>query len=200
VRVLHNAAAAAMIGGMFLAPASSTPAAPPIPAVPAPLRINANEQVDVAALKTQVEGIDKKLEEIKKDLKFLTEILNGRKDDKGIPLPSDQGLVADLKKLKDSLALLDGEVQKLRTQSSSLRPAPGVTTDPKASKGTVRVVNEYPVQISIVINGTSYRVAPTRSMDVEVPAGDFSYHLLESGAAPTRSSIKEKETVTLRIK
>ena len=37
-------------------------------------------------------------------------------------------------------------------------------------------------------------------LDVEVPAGDFTYHLLQSGAAPTKSAIKDKETVTLRIK
>jgi hypothetical protein len=56
------------------------------------------------------------------------------------------------------------------------------------------------VQISIVVNGTSYRVAPSKTFDVDVPAGEFSYQLLESGAASTKSVIKEKETVTLRIK
>ena len=74
------------------------------------------------------------------------------------------------------------------------------TVDPKAGKGTVRVVNEYPVQISIVVNGTSYRVAPSKTLDIDVPAGDFTYQLLEAGAASTKSVIREKETVTLRIK
>jgi hypothetical protein len=63
------------------------------------------------------------------------------------------------------------------------------------------VVNEYPIQITIAINGTfSYKVAPSKSLEIDVPAGEFSYQLLEAGTASTRSTIKEKETVTLRIK
>ncbi len=62
------------------------------------------------------------------------------------------------------------------------------------------VVNEYQREISMVINDKSYRIAPASKIEVEVPAGDFAYQLLESGAATTRSVIKDKETVTLRIK
>ena len=41
---------------------------------------------------------------------------------------------------------------------------------------------------------------PSKTLDVDVPAGNFTYQLLESGAEATKSVIKEKETVTLRIK
>ena len=64
----------------------------------------------------------------------------------------------------------------------------------------MKVVNEYPVEISMVINDKSHRIAPGKVLEVKVPAGDFSYQLLQSGAAATRSAIKDKETVTLRIK
>ncbi len=198
---LNQSIAAALLGGMLFAPATPVAGAPPLPAVPVPTRIAADDKADLAALKTQVEGVDRKLGEIQKDIKQLAELLNGKKDEKGFPLPSDPGIVAELKKLKDSLAAVETEMNKLKTQSSSLRPpSTGSTTDTKAVKGTVRVVNEYPVQISIVVNGTSYRVAPSKSLDVEVPVGEFTYQLLESGAASTKSVIKEKELVTLRIK
>ena len=138
--------------------------------------------------------------DIQRDLKQLTELLNGRKDEKGFPIPTDPGLVTQMKSLTDKLNDLNKELDKLKTQTTLRPPNPPITPDPKAGKGTVRIVNEYPVLISIVINGTSYRVEPTKSLDVDIPAGDFTYQLLQSGAATTKSVIKEKETVTLRIK
>jgi hypothetical protein len=201
VRILNESIAAAVVGGMLYAPAS---AAPPLPlSVPLPLQIQ--DKTEMADLKAKVEAANTKLTEIQRDLKNLTELLNGRRDKDGFPIETSPGLIAELKKLADRLATVETDLNKMKGQTS-LRPGspggttPSATVDPRAGKGTVRVVNEYPVQISIVVNGTSYRVAPTKSLDVDVPAGEFSYQLLESGAASTKSSIKEKETVTLRIK
>lgn len=201
MRILNESIAAAVVGGMFFAPAN---AAPPVPlTVPLPLQIQ--DKTDIADLKTKIEAANTKLTEIQKDLKNLTELLNGRRDKDGFPIETSPGLIAELRKLTDRLATVETELNRMKGQTS-LRPgstgsaSPGAVVDPRAGKGTVRVVNEYPVQISIVVNGTSYRVAPTKSLDVDVSAGEFSYQLLESGAASTKSVIKEKETVTLRIK
>jgi hypothetical protein len=200
---LNQTAAAAVLGGALLAPSNPAGAFPalPVPAAVAPVK--ADDKVDPAELKRQLEASNTKLNDIQRDLKQLTELLTGKKDERGFPIESDPGLVRQMKDLKDKLAALEAEVNKMKTQTSLRPPATGggaVTPDPKAGKGTVRVVNEYPVQISIVVNGTSYRVEPTRSVDVDVPAGDFTYQLLQSGAGVTKSVIKEKETVTLRIK
>jgi hypothetical protein len=189
VMKLNQSVAAAVLGGVLLAQTTPTAAAPP---VPLPTHVLQNDP------KT-LEEVNNRLKEIQKDLKQLTELLNGKKDKDGYPLTSDPGLVAEMKALKDKLGDIEKDLAKLKTQSSSLRPATPIV-DPKAAKGIVRIVNEYPVQVSIVVNGTSYRVAPTKTLDVEVPVGDFTYQLLESGAAATKSTIKEKETVTLRIK
>lgn len=188
---LRSAAAAAVFGGLLLAQPTPTVAAPPLGAInPLPGTIAAQDKVELKA-------VNDKLDTIQDQLKKLNELLNGRRDDKGFKLESDPGLVEEVKRLKDKLARIDEDLNKLKTQTS-LRPVTPV--DPKAGKGIVRVVNEYPVQISIVVNGTSYRIAPTKSMDIDVPAGDFTYQLLEAGAGTTKSAIKEKETVTLRIK
>ncbi len=170
----------------------------PSPFPPDSRRQRGTTRSNFPELKKQVDDANRKLTDIQSDIKQLTELLNGKKDEKGFPLPSDPGLVAEMKKLTDKLSELETELNKMKTQTA-LRP-PTATPDPKAGKGTVRVVNEYPVRISIVVNGTSYRVEPTKSLDIEVPAGEFTYQLLESGAASTKSVIKEKETVTLRIK
>jgi hypothetical protein len=202
---LHKAAALAVIGGALLAPASPAKSAPVVP-LPASFATGqtggaqTDDKVDLPTLKKRIDDVDNKLTAIQKDIKTLTELLNGKKDEKGYPLPSDPGVVAQMKSLSDKLTTLQDELTRLKTQTSLRPPTTGGAADPKAGKGTVRIVNEYPVRISIVVNGTSYRVEPTKSLDVEVPAGEFSYQLLESGAASTKSQIKEKETVTLRIK
>ncbi len=207
----NQTAAAAVLGGVLSAPANPALAVPPFPAPVVPVApIKADEKTDAAEAKRLGEDANRKLTAIQEQLKQLAEVLNGKRDEKGFPLPSDPGLVAEMRTLKDKLERLEKDVFKLETdirslKSTSLRPPapgpiPGATVDPKAGKGTVRVVNEYPVQISIVVNGTSHRVAPSKSLDIDVAAGDFTYQLLESGAASTKSVIKERETVTLRIR
>jgi hypothetical protein len=187
----QQAAALALLGGMFLAPAM------PVHAVDPP-------KDDITALKGQIEEANKKLEAIQKDLKQLTETLNGKKDEKGAPLLADQSVLGQIISLREKLEKIDKDLTafKNQTSSSSLRPQIPVNpiVDPRAGKGMVRVVNDYPVQISMVINGISHKIPPSMALDFDVQAGEFSYQLLESGAAPTKSYIKEKETVTLRIK
>jgi hypothetical protein len=198
---LNRTAALAVLGGAIMAPSSPATAGPTLPGTFPPVSpIRADDKTDLEALKTQVATANQKLTDIQRDLKQLTELLNGRKDERGFPIPTDPGLVATMKTLSDKLNEVDKELNKLKTQTTLRPPNPPITPDPKAGKGTIRVVNEYPVLISIVVNGTSYRVEPTKTLDIDVPAGDFTYQLLQSGAATTKSVIKEKETVTLRIK
>ncbi|HEV3439667.1 MAG TPA: hypothetical protein VG122_20045, partial [Gemmata sp.] len=179
----QQAAALALLGGMFLAPAM------PVHAVDPP-------KDDITALKGQIEEANKKLEAIQKDLKQLTETLNGKKDEKGAPLLADQSVLGQIISLREKLEKIDKDLTafKNQTSSSSLRPQIPVNpiVDPRAGKGMVRVVNDYPVQISMVINGISHKIPPSMALDFDVQAGEFSYQLLESGAAPTKSYIKEK--------
>lgn len=152
-----------------------------------------------------VKTVDEKLAEAQKEIKRLAELLEGRRDTDGKISPVDVGTVEELKRLKDKVFLQGEKITALELQlnalkqSTSLKP---IIVDPMAGKGTIRVVNEYAVEISIVVNSTSYRVAPNTKLDITVPAGDFSYQLLNSGiaATPVKSTIEEKKFVTLRIK
>jgi hypothetical protein len=186
----QQTAALAVLGGLFLGPTT-------------PMTASAkDDKGDLAELKTKVDDTNKKLTEIQKDLQKLTEALNGRKDAQGFPVPSDPGVVEQLKALKNNLAILEQDITNLKKQATtSLKPTTVIPVpDIKTGRGTVRIVNEYPIQISMVVNGTSYQVPPTKAVDVEVTAGDFSYQLIQSGTAVTHSFIKDKEMVTLRIK
>lgn len=177
---VRNAATAALIGGA-LALGAGNPAAA---ADPTP-----------AELKTQLDATNVKIDDIKKDIRRLTELLEGRRDSTGVVIPSDPGLVEQVKRLRDHVDALQTQVNNLKATSSSTSQRPATT-----GKGTVRVVNDYPVEISIVVNDRSYRVAAGTTLNVDVPVGDFSYQLLQAGAAMTRSKISDKEVVTLRVK
>lgn len=157
---------------------------------------SAQDKTDPVQLRKDLDAANKKLEEADKEIKRLAALLDGKKDEKGFRLETDPGAVEEVKRLKDRIAALEKQVAAMQN-STSFKPAPAIT-----GKGTIRVVNEYPVAVSIVINEKSYRVEPNTTLNVEVPVGEFNYQLLQSGigATPVRSTIKEKEVVTLRVK
>jgi hypothetical protein len=151
-----------------------------------------------AAAADDKKTVEQRLDDLEQKMNRVLAHLEGRKDETGARLPSDPGLVEEVKRLKNDLAELRKDVNSMKSSTSFSRG--GVTTDPLAGKGTVRVVNEYPVMVSIRVNGISHRVEPSEKKDILVPAGEFQYELLTAGAGMTRSVIREKETVTLRIK
>jgi hypothetical protein len=197
---LTTATAFAVLGGALLA--AEKAAALPVPS-PAPGMLVKADDKDVEKLKTDLAAANKKIDDLEKQVKRLTELLTGRKDDLGLAVPTDPGAVEDVKRLKDKIAGLETEIKTLKNQTTALRPTVGAPGVPEVKpKGIVKIINEYPVEISMVINGAapSYRVAPNTTLEVEVPAGDFTYQLLQSGAPATKSVIKDKEVVKLRIK
>lgn len=151
-----------------------------------------------------VEALDKKVKDLTDDIKKVREekdrlelLVNGSKDGFGQP-----GLVKRLEKAEADLKAMDEKMksleEKLATKTTSEK-----TTLPSAmvGKGKVVLVNEFRTKLSVMVNGTSYPLDPSQTKDVLVPFGDFTYELVEfPNATPVKSSIKEGETVTLRIK
>lgn len=196
---LTTTAAFAVLGGAMLAvEKANPPTLPPKAVTPmtnaVPLKA---DDADVTKLKADLAAANKKIEDLEKQVKKLNDLLTGKKDELGLLVdPNTPGAVEDVKTLKNRIAAMQKEIDGLKTQTVQ---KPAVVPEAKP-KGVVRVVNEYPVEIAMVINEKSYRIAPGTKLDVDVPAGDFTYQLLQSGAAATKSAIKDKETVTLRIK
>jgi hypothetical protein len=191
---LKQRAVAAVIGGaLAFAP---TPPAAAFPIIKPAVPVAAEPQ------KGNEKTTEGRLDDLQRDVKRLTELLEGRRDGDGYKNPFDRGLVAEVTDLKNKVRDLEREIATLKS-STSLRPSiTGPAADPMAGKGTVRVVNDYPVEIRIAVNSTSFTVAPGTKLDIPVPVGEFTYQLLNAGAnlTPTRSPVKEKEVVTLRIK
>lgn len=209
-KTVTKAAAAALLGGAMALTAAQAADAP---------------KPD-AEIKELIEKNNKLLTGVQQQLKTLDEIkerLYGKKDAEGVIIPTDDGMIATVRRLNDQVRDLQKSIDAMKTQSQSLRPAtdtgstkidmvPGkmppststiapITPPAAIGQGTLKIVNEYPVEISMQINGKgSYRIAPHTKLEVPVPAGIFDYVLLQTGGAPVKSTIKDKETVTLRIK
>ena len=115
----------------------------------------------------------------------------------------------DVSKFEEAIARLEAKLTDMskttttQKPDTAAKPMPGPVTGGPAlfvSKATVRIVNEYPVPISMMVNGTSHRVEPSSSKSVEIPSGTYSYELLHAGSQATTATIKENDSVTLRIK
>jgi hypothetical protein len=197
LHVSTTAAFAFLSGALFAAEQAKAmpPAIPPGALIPIPGTVRADDKADLEKLKKDLEASNKKVEELEKQVKKLTELLTGKREGGILVDPTAPGAVDDVKAMKDKIAALEKELAALKTQTALKPPI-----QPEAKKGIVRVVNEYPVEITMLINEKTYRVAAGSKLEVEVPAGEFTYQLLQSGQPATKSVIKDKEPVTLRIK
>ncbi len=208
---VNKTAMATVIGGA-LAMMTSTPAAalplPYAPAIAVPAiptsPVAADAASDLATFKADLVETNRKLADANKEIKRLAELLDGRKDAEGRPSPVDIGAVQDLVRLKDKIFTqnekitgLEKTIDDLKKSTTALKPTAMAT-----GKGIVRVMNDYPVEITIVVNANSYRVAPNTTLDIPVPVGDFTYQLLSATTtlAPVKSPVAEKEVVKLRIR
>lgn len=160
---------------------------------------------DLSTMKKQLEDITKELG-LNKTFRDNTEdVIQGRKNaETG---KTDPGLIskvldfdARLRRIEETLLRLEKSMSEAAKSTSAYSPK---DTSPMAMIGprsTVRIVNEYPVQISMIVNGKSHRLEPNETKLVEITAGSYTYELLHAGAQATNGVIKDGDTITLRIK
>jgi hypothetical protein len=201
--ISKQTALASLVGGALAFLPANTVSALPLPPKPlTPIPVLADPPAKTT---------EEKLADANKEIKRLSELLEGRRESDGARSTFDVGAVEEIKRLKDRVAQLSERVTALEKElaeakkSTSLKPpANGGTPAPAAptGKGTVRIENDYPVEVTIVVNNLSYRVAANTRLDIPVAAGEFTYQLLNAGMglAPVKSPIGDKELVKLRVK
>lgn len=175
---------------------------------PKPPPQKSDNTVALEALKKDVDALRddiKKLQTFRKDLE---DTVYGKKDG---GTGADIGLMSRLDRLDQSIKKLDEQLTKigdpkpttaLRTDTGSAPALPSTPAAPSSivNLSHVRIVNDYPVEMSMIVNRKSYRVGPGETRTVDVPPGSYTYELLAAGSQPTTSQIKDSETVTLRIR
>ena len=154
---------------------------------------------DLADLKTkELASIKKEIDALKESNKQTQIFLEGGSD-KG---SATDGLLKKMSRLEETLAAVDKKLQLLDTKlSASTRTASSSPESAKAiiETGSVKIVNDYEVEISIVVNGKAFRIDPKETKIIDVPVGSLKYQLLGSGAAETTRMVKDKEIVTLWV-
>jgi hypothetical protein len=156
-----------------------------------------------------LEAIQKQIDDLKADVtllknqkKTLEEQLFGRGDRKTATTDAEKGVLKRLEEAdtarKEMAKKLDDLEKTLAQKSvSEKQPLSGLTP----GKGLVKLVNEYNVKVSMMVNGTSYQLDVNQVKEIQVPEGELKYELVEfPNAVAKKTTIKEGETVTLRIK
>ncbi len=143
------------------------------------------ELLKVKGLEGSIKSLEDSLEDIKENVKGSLE--NAKKDMDGFR--KDMGKVlATLDELaKKNTTSTAKEVEELKARLDKidkkldvLRPDVSVRRYPPPTElGRVLLVNRYPEEITFIVNGTSYRLAPGGSRLIDgVPAGSFTYEVL----------------------
>jgi hypothetical protein len=184
-------------------------AAPAAPAVAQDNRDETKPQVDSTEIKRQLDDIQKDVRSLQQFRKNIEDEVFGKGDGR---TAAESGLInrlsdieARIKRIEETLNSLSARLSDPSRGTAAFYPpgpAPGPAPIPGAAFGRafVRIVNDYPVEASMVVNGRSYRLPPGQTATVEVPPGSYTYELLHAGSFPTTSNIREGETVTLRIR
>lgn len=176
-------------------------------ALSAPAYADDPKPADAKAL----EAIQKQIDDLKTDLKLLqsqkkelSEQLYGRGDGKAATTDTEKGVLKRLKEAEEDGKKMAERIKDLETKLaqksvSEKQPLGGSTIAP--GKGLVKLVNEYNTKVSMMVNGTSYQLDVNQVKEIQVPEGELKYELVEfPNASAKQTTIKEGETVTLRIK
>ncbi|WP_020472186.1 hypothetical protein [Zavarzinella formosa] len=151
----------------------------------------------VSAADPTPEELKKSIDDLKKvtdDLKKLKDAMNKLEElrSKSIIFETQLELIEkDIKDMKKKLGM-DGS-----TPNTSLKPSD--STSAFKGQGRVRFINQFSEEMSVVVNGRSYRLLPGDEKLVPVPPGEFSYQVLQLQRAPQDRLIAADETKTVTI-
>jgi hypothetical protein len=148
----------------------------------------------------QKKAFDKTVEKLDKAAKDLTDAKDALKND---------DLRGKVTTIDAKLELLDKDIQDIKKDVREIRRrmADGPTTALRPDfdsatvrgRGRVRFINEFNEQMSVVVNGKAFWLLPGEERLVPVPAGDFTFQVLQLQRFPQERRIAADETKTVRI-
>ena len=147
-------------------------------------------------VKKAIDDLKKEVAALRKQNEVQADYILGRTDGKAPVLPVDLGLLKRVQTLEEAIVRIEKKLDATKQVVGSSPIGGGAS----AGTGTIRLINEYATDVKIVVNGTSHDLKSNELKEVAVPAGEFVYELLATGAARTTSTIKDTERVTLRIR
>lgn len=156
-------------------------------------------KADATKIQEQLDALRTDLNKLRDDVKkldSLKDVVLGTKDGTA---GTNAGLLKRLGDMEETLKQINAKLGQQDANRTTSAYA-GSTNNAITTRAHVRIVNDYPTGLSMLINGRSVRLEPGESRTVGVPPGSYTYELLHAGSHPTTSAIKDGETVTLRIR
>lgn len=159
-------------------------------------------QPDLKTIQDDLKKIQDDVKELQKFRKNTDDAVYGKE---GSAALADMGLLRRLSEIESQISKINQTLKQIEARlndpSRSTTSAFGPTLPGAAlGRGYVRIVNDYPTEMSMIVNGRSYRVPPGQTTTVDVPPGSFNYELLHAGSAQKTTTVREGETMTLRIR
>ena len=144
----------------------------------------------------QASDMNKTVEKLEASVKKLQDIEKGLTDYKLSNATAVRQLQDDVESLKVRIRQLEDETKLLR--------APSITSkresyDTSSKMGRVRLSNEYLEEMSVVVNGVSYRLLPGQTRTIQVPPGTFTYQILQLQRTIQERAIEPGEEKPIRI-
>ena len=107
---------------------------------------------------------------------------------------------AAVRQLQVDVEALKEDVRFLRQMIAN----PGTTSkreafDTAPKMGRVKLTNEFVEEMSVVVNGTAYRLLPGQSRTINVTPGPFTYQVLQLQRTPQERMIAADEEKPIRI-
>jgi hypothetical protein len=103
----------------------------------------------------------------------------------------DKDVQAIQKDLRDIKRKVDGR------STTALRPE--YDSAAFRGQGRVRLINDFPEEMSVLVNGLSYHLLPGQERLLAVPPGEFTYQVLQIHRDPRVRQITADETKNIRI-
>jgi prefoldin subunit 5 len=145
---------------------------------------------DIKKLNDKLDALTRSLQELKDGMKSDTVREKVTTVDSKIDqLDKDiQSILKDLRDLRRRVG--DGSTTALRPEYDSAT---------YRGQGRVRFINEFPEEVSVVVNDRAYRVLPGQERLVPVTPGSFTYQVLNVQREAQLRRIAADETKTIRI-
>jgi hypothetical protein len=134
----------------------------------------------IVAFSASPAAAEDEMSKVLKDLKSAISRMDAAERSLSAYMAKTSRAVEDVDELKVRVRALEDEVRDLRLQPR--RPSTSLRIDTSESAvtrlGRVKLINDYPEVMSVVLNGLSYRLFPREVRVVEVPPGTFTYRVL----------------------
>jgi hypothetical protein len=185
----------------------------------APARILADDPMppdDKKKLQTTLDQITEDLKEERRTQKLRFEEISQKLDDAKNKLSTidnsvfalqqaNSGNEKEIRALKSQIESLRKDMDSLRGQLSTQPTNPSTSFRPSfspnmvAGLGALRVQNDYPSPMDVIVNGVTFQIMPFTTEYYEVPAGSFSYRIMGVDAATKFRTIEAGKTLPVRI-